>query len=191
MLISQTISEKAEGGNLFESFAQSLHKQSDLSQPEPQSSQAAKQQQQQQKPQHSTKRMPGNPMSGGYTIRHRRKKEKKRMSTRELLEANQKMIAFEDKLRRTVLSRETKRVVVSEEPDADGQTTPTAVVPNYIKLRVSNRHIRAGAQEMENQELLLDRIAKARSDMFVAMRDTSRQYLEDREKKSKSRMSKG
>ena len=113
------------------------------------------------------------------------------MSTRELLEANQKMIAFEDKLRRTVLSRETKRVVVSEEPDADGQTTPTAVVPNYIKLRVSNRHIRAGAQEMENQELLLDRIAKARSDMFVAMRDTSRQYLEDREKKSKSRMSKG
>ena len=44
-------------------------------------------------------------------------------------------------------------------------------VPSYIKLRVSNRNIINGAEEMENQELFLEKVAKSRADFFVSLKN--------------------
>jgi hypothetical protein len=162
IFISNTISEKQEGAKLSETLEESLHIQREPSQGEIRVQRV-------NIGSHETSK----PISQrfGYSSKRHRKKERKRMTIKEVLQANKEQIAYEDKLRRQILSREGKRVVAEEDLDINGELIKGPTVPNYIKLRVSNRNITNGAEEMENQELFLEKVAKSRADFFVSLKN--------------------
>jgi hypothetical protein len=139
-------SHRKDGDNLFERFERSL---SSISQIRPLDT--------------NELRHPQQPLRKSFGKQRKKVKEKKRMTTKELLDASQLLITFEDKLRRQILSRESQSAA---------EPIDHVNVPNFIKLRVASRSVSSSTRHlMEAQETYDYNLMDAHSILFTAMQD--------------------